>query len=155
MKFSIGIILLALALNACDTNKVYEDIANLNNTYWLADSVKSFAFLIDQPNKEYNLLFDLRNGMKYPHSNIYVHYTIRDSSNTILVEELRNFQLFHAKSGYPFGSGSGNIFQHQFNLLAKYQFPYAGRYEISFEQNMRYDSLPQIYSVGLRVEVAE
>ncbi len=142
-------------LSACDNNRVFEDTVDLKNAYWLADSIKTFTFNIANPGKAYNIFFNLRNGLEYPHNNIYVHYTITDSTHTVLEEELRNFQLFHPKSGYPFGSGSGNVYQHQFDLLFGYRFPNAGTYNVSFEQYMRYDSLPQVYSVGVRVESQE
>jgi gliding motility-associated lipoprotein GldH len=130
---------------------VYENTVDFNNAYWLADSVKSFEFNITQANSEYDISFNIRNGVEYPHRNVYVYYTISDSTNKILDEELRNFQLFHPKSGYPFGNGSGNLREHRFNLLMDYKFPHEGQYKISFEQLMRYDSLPQVYSIGVRV----
>jgi len=144
--------LVALTISSCDSNRVYEDTLDFNGAYWLADSIKSFDFNIPQADSEYNILFNIRNGVGYPHRNVYVHYTISDSTNKILDEELRDFQLFHPKSGYPFGNGSGNIREHHFDLLIGYEFPYTGRYNISFEQYMRYDSLPQVYSIGFRVE---
>ncbi len=154
-KLLLPVMVGLLALGSCDKNKVFEDTTDLPNAYWMADSIKTFAFTITNPDKAYNLYFNLRNGLEYPHRNIYVQYTIRDSANTIREEELRNFQLFHPKSGYPFGSGSGNVYQHQFDLLVGYTFPFAGTYRISLQQYMRYDSLPQVYSVGVRVEAPE
>lgn len=147
--------LVALTIGSCVNKRVYENTVDFNNAYWLADSIKSFDFNIPQAGSEYNILFNIRNGVEYPHRNVYVHYTISDSTNKILDEELRDFQLFHPKSGYPFGNGSGNIREHHFDLLIGYQFPYAGRYNISFEQYMRYDSLPQVYSIGVQVEAPE
>ena len=155
MRSLLWVFLMALAISSCDNNRVYENTVDFNNAYWLADSIKSFDFSIPQAGSEYNIVFNFRNGVEYPHRNVYVHYIISDSTHKILDEELRDFQLFHPKSGYPFGNGSGNIRQHQFDLLLGYEFPYAGRYNISFEQYMRYDSLPQVYSIGLRVETPE
>ena len=155
MRFSCCIIFIAIVTVSCDKSRIYEDTEDFNNAYWLADSVKSFPFNIPNANAEYNILFNIRNGIDYPHSNIYVHYAISDSTDNILEEELRNFQLFHPKTGYPFGNGSGHIYEHQFNLLMGYKFPYAGQYKIQFKQYMRYDSLPQLYSAGVRIEAAE
>lgn len=149
------IFLLALIISSCDNTRVYENTVDFNSAYWLADSVKSFDIDITEAGSEYNILFNIRNGVKYPHRNVYVYYTISDSTNKVLDEELRDFQLFHPKSGYPFGNGSGNIREHHFDLLMAYEFPYAGQYKISFEQYMRYDSLPQVYSIGLRIETVE
>lgn len=152
---SILIILVSLIFASCDSNRVYEDTADINNAYWLADSIKSFEFYIPDENRGYNISFSIRNGVEFPHSNIYVQYIISDSTNDALDEELRNFQLFHPKSGYPFGNGSGNLFEHEFDLLIDYDFPYKGKYNISFQQYMRYDSLPEVFSVGVRVETPE
>jgi gliding motility-associated lipoprotein GldH len=147
--------LVTLTISSCDSNRVYENTVDINNAYWLADSIKSFEFNIPQRGSEYNIKFTIRNGVEYPHRNVYVYYTISDSTNKILDEELRDFQLFQPKSGYPLGNGSGNIREHHFDLLIGYKFPYAGRYNISFEQYMRYDSLPQVYSLGFRVETTD
>ena len=155
MRAFLLILLIALTISSCNNNRLYEHTVDFNNAYWLADSVKSFEFNIDEPSSEYNILFNIRNGIEYPHRNVYVFYTIRDSTNTILDEELRNFQLFHPKSGYPFGNGSGNLREHHFDLLIGYKFPYEGQYKISFQQFMRYDSLPQVYSIGVGIETSE
>ena len=152
MRSFLWMLLIAITLSSCDSNRVYENTVNFNNAYWLADSIKSFDFIIPQEDSLYNILFTIRNGIEYPHRNVYVHYTISDSANVVLDEELRNFQLFHQKSGYPFGNGSGNIREHHFDLLIDYEFPYEGKYKISFEQYMRYDSLPHVYSIGVRLE---
>jgi gliding motility-associated lipoprotein GldH len=151
----LAVLSMAILIISCDTNRVYEDTATFNKAYWLADSIKYFEFQIPDKTAEYNLLLSVRNGRDYPHSNLYVQYTILDSTRRELDAELRNFQLFHQKSGYPLGNGSGNIYEHNFNLLSGYQFPYAGKYFISTEQYMRYDSLPEIYSVGIRIETPD
>ena len=152
MRFLLWGLVIAFSLNSCMSDEVFEDVADFENHYWLADSVKHFEFEIMYPEAEYQILLNLRNGIEYPHSNIYVQYAIMDSTERILDEELRNFQLFHPKSGHPFGNGSGNIKEHKFDLIIGYKFPNAGKYQISFEQFMRYDSLPQIYSVGVTVK---
>ena len=147
-----GLLFLIGLLYACDESRVYEDTIVLKKAYWLADSIKTFDFTIDNNKDYYNLLLSLRNGREYPHYNIYINYAILDSTNQVLDEELRNFQLFDQKTGYPFGNGSGNLYEHQFELLTEYQFPYNGDYKIRYEQYMRYDSLPEVYSIGARVE---
>ena len=139
---------------SCDSNRVFEDTRTFSTAYWQADSIQTFEFEITD-NQEFNILFSLRNGREFPHSNIYVNYQIKDSSNTLFDEELRNFQLFHQKSGFPFGKGSGNIYEHSFVLLTEYEFPSPGKYFMEFQQYMRYDSLPEVYSIGLRIETKE
>ena len=155
MRSFLWIFVIALTISSCDSNRVYENTVDFSKAYWLADSIKSFSFEIAEAETGYNIYFNIRNGVEYPHRNVYVHYVISDSTNIVLDEELRDFQLFHAKSGYPFGNGSGNIREHHFDLLMGYKFPGAGTYKIKFAQYMRYDSLPQVYSIGVRVETPE
>ena len=155
MRSLLLILLVAITFSSCDNTRVYENTVDFNNAYWLADSIKTFDFDIPDESEGYKILFSIRNGLKYPHRNIYISYTISDSTNKVLDEELRDFQLFHPKSGYPFGNGSGIIREHNFDLLIDYEFPYEGRFKISFEQYMRYDSLPEVYSIGVRLETPE
>lgn len=153
--YLLSLLFLTTFLLSCDPNRVYEDTASFKQASWQADSIKFFEFVIPESKDSYNIRFSLRNGRNYPHSNIYVQYRILDSTQTLMDEELRSFPLFHQKSGYPFGKGSGNIYEHNFDLLNDYRFPYSGKYLISVQQYMRYDSLPEIYSVGIRIENAE
>ena len=147
----IGAILVTLVIS-CDETRVFEDNIDQPNAYWLADSVNHFEFVINDADPSYNILFNVRNGLNFPHSNLYIKYFLRDSVGNQLEMELRNFELFHAKSGYPLGDGAGDIFESQFLLLKNYAFEDSGRYIIDIQQYMRYDSLPEIYSVGVRVE---
>ena len=127
---------------------------------WLLFEKKRVAKIKQIPNRinipdkaiDYNLFFSVRNGVEFPHSNLYFKYYLKDSTGILLESELIDFQLFHPKSGYPLGNGIGDMFEHRYEILTKYQFDKAGSYELSFQQYMRYDSLPQIFSVGYRVE---
>jgi len=145
--FSITV---GLYLISCNSNRVYEQNADIDK-YWLADSTIQFDFDINNSLQDYNLYFNVRNGVNFPHSNLYFKYALKDSVGSTLEAELVNFNLFHPKSGYPLGNGVGDIFEHQYELLVKYQFPNNGKYQLSFQQYMRYDSLPEIYSVGYTI----
>ena len=155
MKTLLSCLVLSAALMACDETRVYEDHVNPPDAFWLADSLARFEFEIDNYQQEYNVLVNIRNGLQFPHANIYIKYALKDSLDAELVGELRNFDLFNTKSGYPVGQGSGDIYESQHVLLKNYAFPASGLYQIDLQQYMRYDSLPQIYSVGIRVEKAQ
>ncbi len=149
---SLLILLASALLNiSCDSNRVTEQNIDIKG-YWKTDSIAIFDFLIEEPNTDYNVYFSLRNGVEFPHSNIYFKYSLKDSIGTTVESDLINFQLFNSKTGYPLGNGIGDIFEHQYELLTKYQFENRGTYQLSFQQYMRYDSLPEIYSVGYRIE---
>lgn len=140
-----------LLFMSCDRNRVSEKHIDVDS-YWRADAVAHFEFNVPNKQQDYNLFFYVRNGVNFPHANLYFKYFLKDSVGVILESELVNFQLFHPKSGYPLGNGVGDLFEHEYELLTKYRFPYKGVYNISFQQYMRYDSLPEIYSVGYRLE---
>jgi gliding motility-associated lipoprotein GldH len=151
MRTTLLFVLIAFYLSACDSKRLFEENRDIKS-YWLADSTANFAFEITNPSIDYNLFFAVRNGVGFPHSNLYFKYFLKDSLGTTLETELINLQLFHPKSGYPLGDGIGDMFEHQYELLTKYRFANPGIYELSFQQYMRYDSLPEIYSVGYRIE---
>lgn len=151
MRFTLLIGFVVLNLFSCDSSRLEEDYKDIKS-YWLSDSLVSFSFNIVDQSIDYNIHFSVRNGVEFPHSNLYFKYFLKDSTGAALETELINFQLFHPKSGYPLGNGVGDLFEHQYELLTKYRFDNTGTYELSFQQYMRYDSLPEIYSVGFRIE---
>lgn len=151
MKQLILLVIAVLFFISCDPERVSEEHKDVD-TYWRADSIATFSFEVPNKQQDYNVFFYVRNGVNYPHSNLYFKYFLKDNLGAVMESELVNFQLFHAKSGYPLGNGVGDLFEHEYELLTKYRFPYVGPFEISFQQYMRYDSLPEIYSVGYRLE---
>lgn len=143
--------LLVAVCFSCDPNRIGENNKSIEG-YWHSDSIANFSFAIEDPSLDYNLYFSVRNGVEFPHSNLYFKYSLKDSLGVDLESELINLQLFNSKTGYPLGNGTGGIFEHQYELLTKYSFTKKGIYNLSFQQYMRYDSLPEIHSVGYRVE---
>lgn len=151
MRIFLFLVSVSILIFSCDSNRIAEDNKDIDN-YWKGDSIAHFNFKIEDSTIDYNVFFSVRNGVEFPHSNLYFKYVLKDSIGKTLESELVNFQLFNAKTGYPLGNGVGDIFEHQYELLTKYKFITSGTYQVSFQQYMRYDSLPEIYSVGFRVE---
>jgi gliding motility-associated lipoprotein GldH len=139
-------------LISCDDSRVFEENLDIENKIWIADSAKRFQFSVKDTDKRYNLYFNLRNTVSYPYENIYVTYTLRDTLNNQLKKELINFNLFDPKTGKPFGSGLGDVFDHQLPILNNYKFDHSGPFVFQLQQYMRMDSLPEVISAGLRVE---
>lgn len=144
-----------LLLIACDSSRVYEDYEEMDDAFWHMDSVQNFTFEITDPQLDYNLLATFRNSSAYPFYNIYFQYTLTDSLDSLVVQQLKEADLFDSKSGQPKGSGLGDMFDHSVPVLENYRFPSAGIYTIKLQQQMRLDTLPFILSVGARVEVVE
>jgi gliding motility-associated lipoprotein GldH len=134
---------------------VYEDYENMEDAFWHMDSVKQFSFEITDAQIGYNILATFRNTSAYPFYNIYFQYTLRDSLDSIVYEQLEKADLFDPVSGQPRGSGLGDMFDHSIPILEDFTFPATGFYSITLQQQMRLDSLPYLLSVGARVEVSE
>ena len=146
-----GILLLSLG---CDDKRVYEDKKDFPEKYWVFNNPADFEFEIDNSEQAYNLLFSVRNTSKYQYQNIYLQYYLEDSTGRLLSSELKNILLFNTKTGVPLGQGLGDIFDIERTFLENYTFENVGKYRLRIDQFMRQDSLPEILSVGLRVERA-
>ncbi len=154
MKYFL-ILAVFVALTSCDSSRVYEDYNDLEEAFWHLDSIQTFDFEIVDTTKTYNLLGTFRNASSYPFYNLYFQYTLQDSIGNVLLQELKQVDLFDPKTGEPQGSGLGDLFDHSFLLQENYSFEKAGKYALSFEQYMRRDTLPFILSVGARIEFTQ
>lgn len=150
----IGII---LSFSACQDNRVYEQNIDLKNGQWYIDSVLTFQFKIEDAQSKYDFLYNIRNSVRYPYYNMYVTFYLEDSLGNVIDQELQNITLMDSRTGEPFGSGLGDIFSHQLNIprLTAYKFPDKGTYTLKLKQYMRQDPLPEILSLGLRVEKSD
>ena len=151
---SLGVmLLLAFLVIACDDKRIYEKNQDFDNRQWLITEKPSFEFAIEDTSSKYNLYFNVRNEVSYPKANLYFTYYIADSTGKEIQKKLRSEYLFDKKTGKPFGSsGLGDIYDHQIPIANQLQFKHPGKYNVSFEQFMRMDTLPGILAVGLRVE---
>ena len=137
---------------ACDSQRVFEGKKDFSDRNWVFNNPAEFEFEIMDTNRPYNLLFNIRNTSKYQYQNIYLQYYLEDSTGRLLSKELKNIQLFNAVTGVPLGKGLGDLLDIEKVFLEKYSFENPGKYHLRIDQFMRQDSLPEIVSVGLRVE---
>lgn len=151
----LTIFIAALVMISCDSSRVYEDYNDMEEAFWHMDSVQNFDFTIDDTSRSYNLIATFRNASSYPFYNLYFQYTLTDSLNNVMEQQLREVNFFDPKTGEPQGSGLGDLYDHSFPLEEGYQFEQAGKYTIQLQQFMRMDTLPFVLSVGARVEFVE
>lgn len=144
-----------IVLISCDSTRVYEDYNDLEDAFWQLDSIQTFQFEIEDTTKVYNLYATFRNASGYPFYNLYFQYTLADSSQNVIKQELREINFFDPKTGEPKGSGIGDLFDHTYTLDVAYDFKAAGLYSIQLQQFMRMDTLPYLLSVGARIEIVE
>ena len=149
------LILLLISISACDSSRIYEDFEDFEESFWHIDSVQSFQFLIEDPGRSYNIIATFRNSAAYPFYNLYFQFMLVDSLDNVLVDQLEEYNFFDPKTGEPFGSGRGDLFDHEVMLEKGFSFPAGGNYTLKLQQFMRMDTLPYILSVGARVELME
>ena len=147
--------LLFPGLISCDNKRVYEANNDFESHSWVVDTVPAFTFEIKDPDIAYNILYNVRNSVAYPYQNLYVTYYLEDTLGRQIKSGLHNMILFDPKTGKPQGSGLGDIFDHQILALPQYKFDSAGVYQFRIEHYMRTTELPDILSIGVRVEKAE
>ena len=154
MKGLSIVVVSVLLLVGCDVNRVYEDNVDLANRVWLEGDVTDFTVELDDASVPYAIYANVRNSHNYPFYNLYLQYAIVDSTGREVKKGLENLILFEPKTGEPYGSGIGDVFDHQIPFLQEYYFPDLGAYTIQLQQYMRRDTLEEIHSVGVRVERA-
>ena len=155
MRLNYWPILAIFILFGCDQSRLFEENIDFEDRIWLANDIKVIDFEVPDMENQYNIYFNVRNTMNYPHYNLYISYQLKDSLDKVLFEDLQNFNLFDPKTGAPNGkSGLGDIFDHQFMLMEDYSFEHPGKKKLELRQFMRYDSLPDVVSAGMRIEIA-
>jgi gliding motility-associated lipoprotein GldH len=142
-------------MSACDPARVYEKNIDLPGKVWAVDQPLTFDFQIDEADVPYHLYYNVRHSRSYPYSRIFVTYYLGDTLGQISQSKLVYDQLFHPKSGRPLGESSvGDAYFNQFLFLENYTFAAPGTYRVTLEQFNRLDELPEVLSIGLRVEKA-
>jgi gliding motility-associated lipoprotein GldH len=142
-------------LTGCDLNTVFEGKQDFPNKYWVFNNPATFDFEITDAEKNYDLLVNVRNSAKYGYQNIYLQYYLEDAEGKLISRELKNIQLFNAKTGVPIGTGLGGLYDVERPFLENYKFESPGKYSFRIDQFMRQDSLPEIIAVGLRIQYSE
>ncbi len=153
-KNSVLLIFAFLAVfYSCDRNRVFEQTIDIPGSNWHKDSIVFFNVDISDTLSAHAVNINLRHDSEYPKRNIYLFinthaptgHAIRDTFEIILADE----------KGKWYGSGLGGVWDIQKPFKHNVRFPISGTYRFEMEQAMRYDELPNIRSIGLRIETIE
>jgi gliding motility-associated lipoprotein GldH len=155
MKCIFILAVAGLIFISCDSNRLYEYNKDFNDRTWKTSDTVAFDFKITDLRQKYNIYYSVRNSIDYPYARLFVNYSLSDSLGNELVKKLTVQDLFDQKTGKPTGSsGLGDIYDHRFLLLSKYEFTRTGKFFLKLEQYMRQDTLPGILAAGVRIEKA-
>lgn len=148
-------VFLVLICCACGSKSTYEGYKTFPKNEWIADSAVVFSFEIKENNRYYDVYANIRNSLKYPYYNLFLNYELVDASGKVLANKQLDNNLMNPKTGEPYGSGIGDLYDHDFKLLNRYLFAKSGIYTLKIKQDMRLDTLPEIMAVGMKVMPVE
>lgn len=149
-KNPVLLLILLLALSSCDSKRVFEENKAIEKRSWKATNRLEFSVSINDITVPYNMYLNIRNGMDYPYSNIYLFLktTFPDGkfSRDTIECKLADYD------GRWLGSGIGSVKFNKFLFQKGVYFPQKGKYNFEFEQAMRVNVLNGITDLGLRIE---
>lgn len=138
-------------LYAFQPPSIYKNKVKFIDQVWQLASIPAFRFQIKDTRQPYQIFFYTKNSLEYPYHNLYITYDLKDAVGNLLRTELKNFELFDAKTGKPHGKIWGKIQSQEFVLLESYQFPHVGVYTLKVQHFMRTDNLPGVCAIGIKV----
>ena len=139
-------------LTSCGVSSEFEDITDITNENWSADSLVSFNFEIKEE-ALYDVSYLVKNKTSYPYYNLYFKIDFRNES-ALVSDKLHEVILFNKKTGEPHGKGLSGIMEHE-SIAFKKQKLTKGKHSITLKQYMRVQNLRDIMAVGIKIVKAE
>ena len=155
MKFYSTLFLVGsiVFLTGCDPNSVFEKNIKLPDNRWEQKNIVELQVEITDTITPHNLYINVRNAGGYQFSNLFIFFTTQTPSGKM---ERDTVELTLAdETGKWLGEGLGDIWDNRLPFKHNFRFPENGTYTFKLEQGMRFDPLPQIMDIGIRIEKAE
>lgn len=138
-------------LTACATIDVFEKNTPIPKHQWQYSMQPLFDFNINDTAAYYNVYVLLRHTDAYRYNNIWINVGSKFSRDTMQYRRL-DIPLGSDAGGWE-GTGVGDIWEVRKSITqGPVKFNKIGNYTFSVAQVMRENPLPEIISVGIRVE---
>lgn len=144
------LMLTAVGLGACDSNKIYESNVRIPPEGWKREHRAQFEIDITDATAPYNIYVNVRNNSDYKYMELWLFVNIHTPNETSQRDTLRIMLADHR--GKWLGNGLGDKFDTRYYLRKNIRFATVGKYIIEYEQATRDEPLIGIDDVGLRVE---
>lgn len=147
----MALICFALFTTSCDENRVFESHEDLALFRWYQDDRVAFDVTIEDSEPK-NVAVILRHNFYFQWRNIWTNVIVTTPDGTVI--ETPTNLLLSPPDGEWFADCAGDICDFTYILpeFSNYSFPDTGVYHFEILQEMREDPLPNIMSVGLRIE---
>ena len=153
-RIIIILLISILAFTACKIKAPYfQKIETMPQNAWKYNNKLTFKFDITDTTADYQPFFLIQHTQSYQYNNVWVWMYIKMPGDSIIKKERVDVELADP-TGKWYGRGMGEIYEQRMpiKLSDTLKFNKPGIYQISLEQNMRINPLPEIIHVGLRVE---
>jgi gliding motility-associated lipoprotein GldH len=138
----------------CIRSNIYEKNASISGHKWSSSYKPTFEFEISDTSASYNAYFTMRHTEAYPFSNIWIKLQMTEPGKPES-ESIKIDIPLAQTDGKWLGRGANEIWEHRMPLgqqAASMKFKQKGKYIIRLQHLMRTDPLPEILSIGIRLE---
>lgn len=144
----------SLLWTSCKPIDLYEYNVPIPGYRWKKEFSANGSFEVKDTSSAYQISIVLRHTDAYAYNNIWLDMALQLPGDSMYHQKI-NLSLANDAQGWE-GSGMNDIWEVRKQLNAEpRRFRKAGKYYFSIRQIMRDDPLPQVMSVGLRVEKAQ
>ena len=146
----LAVVLLTLMLTACDGSVYYDEGRSVDEHGWLPTDSVYFDVDVDDTNRIFNFLFEVRNSVSYPYSNtfLFIRTTFPDGS---YAQDTMEYPLADP-SGRWFGRRTGRYIDTRYDFRRNARFPMEGTYRFAVTNGMRDSAVAGLKDISLRIE---
>ena len=141
-------------LASCRPSPQYQDHYNIPDGAWQASYKPEFHFTITDTAAAYQLFLLIRHTDVYPFSNIWINMDSKAPGDTSWGKTRIEIPLA-APSGQWLGRGAGELWEQRVPITTPMRpafFAKNGDYTVRLSHDMRRNPLPEVLTIGLRVE---
>lgn len=165
MKLLFACALLSMFAFACKPPRMdtFEKNRDIHRSEWAVADRPSFELELAPEDTAfyYNMYVNVRHTDAYPYSNLWIIIQTQAPGDSVPVSlrvELPLADTYGKWTGSGVNgivvTGNDDIYEHRIPIQQNAIFGKPGIYRFAFEQNMRQNPLPDILSMGLRIEKA-
>lgn len=151
MKYILFCIAIALSLSACTKTDLFEKNVPIPGHAWAYSFKPQIKFDIVDTTSSYQIFIVVRHTDAFRYNNLWVRLKSAAPGDSAVVTQ--QFDLPLATQHKWTGTGMDDIFEHRILLYRRpVKFTKPGEFNITLEQVMRENPLPEILNVGIRLE---
>lgn len=151
-KSLILFVVISMVMQSCIPSNVFEKNFSFKNHNWDQKVTPQYTFDITDTTSNYGIYVTMRHTDAYPYANIWLNIETTSPDKKTVVQKVE--LPLAESSGKWLGQGMDEIYEHKISLTknSPSHFDQKGKYTITLKHIMRENPLPQIMSIGVRLE---